>query len=46
MQIEYIVESVEIDEVTEKSVSVDPIGEAVEKSDKDRMTSYGIQRPG
>ena len=39
MQIESIVESVEIDGVTEKSVTVDPIGEAVEKNDKDRMTS-------
>ena len=31
MQIESIVHSVESDKVTEKSVSVDPIGEALEK---------------
>ena len=42
MQIESIVESVEIDEVTEESVTVDPIGEAVEKNDKDRMTTQLI----
>ena len=39
MQIESIVKSIEIDEVTEKSVTVDPISEAVGKNDKDRMTS-------
>ena len=37
--IESIVKSIEIDEVTEKSVTVDPISEAVGKNDKDRMTS-------
>ena len=36
MQIESIVESVEIDEVT---VPVDHIGEALDKNDKNRMTS-------
>ena len=40
MQIESIVESIEIDEVTEKSVTVD--SEAMGKNDKDRMTSYLI----
>ena len=39
MQLESIVESVEIDELT---VTVDPIGEAVDKNDKDRMTSWRI----
>ena len=39
MLIESIVEFIEIDEVTKKSVTVDPIGEAVVKKDKDRMTS-------
>ena len=38
MQIESIVESVEIDEVTEKSVMVYPIGEAVYYKDNDKMT--------
>ena len=42
MQIEFIVESVEIDEVTEESVTVYPIGEAVEKNDKDKMTTQLI----
>ena len=37
MQIEPIFQSVKIGEVTEKTVSADPIGEALEK--KDRMTS-------
>ena len=37
--IKFIVESIEIDEVAEKSATVDPIGEAMVKKDKDRMTS-------
>ena len=39
MQIESIVESVKIDEVT---VTVDPISEAVDKNDKDSMTSWRV----
>ena len=39
MQIESILESVEIEQMT---VMVDPIGEAVDKNDKDRMTSWLI----
>ena len=38
MQIESIAKIVEIDQATEKSVTLDPIGEAVEKNDKDRTT--------
>ena len=42
MQIESIVEAVENEEMTEKSVTQDPIVETVEKNDKNRMKSQLI----
>ena len=42
MQIESIVEAVENEEMTEKSVTQDPIVETMEKNDKNRMKSQLI----